>query len=58
MKLATFNINNVNRRLANLLRWLKEAKQDVICLQELNCRDDEAELLAKAALLPSWRRAP
>lgn len=35
MKLATFNINSVNRRLPNLLAWLKKAKPDVVCLQEL-----------------------
>jgi exonuclease III len=28
MKIATFNINNVNRRLPNLLAWLKVAKPD------------------------------
>jgi exodeoxyribonuclease-3 len=35
VKVATFNINNVNRRLPNLLAWLKKAKPDVACLQEL-----------------------
>lgn len=35
MKIATFNINNVNARLPNLLAWLKAAKPDVVCLQEL-----------------------
>ena len=40
MKIATFNINNVNRRLPNLLQWLKTAKPDVVCLQELKCTDD------------------
>jgi exodeoxyribonuclease-3 len=35
VKIATFNINNVNRRLGNLLEWLKEAEPDVVCLQEL-----------------------
>jgi exodeoxyribonuclease-3 len=34
MKIATFNINNVNKRLANLLEWLEEASPDVACLQE------------------------
>ena len=33
MKIATFNINNVNRRLPNLLRWLKRAKPDIVCVQ-------------------------
>ena len=35
MKIASFNINNVNRRLPLLLKWLKEAKPDIVCLQEL-----------------------
>ena len=41
MKIATFNINNVNRRLPNLLRWLRAEKPDVVCLQELKAADDE-----------------
>jgi exodeoxyribonuclease III len=39
MKIATFNINNVNRRLPNLLNWLEAAKPDVVCLQELKVED-------------------
>jgi exodeoxyribonuclease-3 len=39
MKIATFNINNVNRRLPNLLRWLESARPDVVCLQELKAAD-------------------
>jgi exodeoxyribonuclease III len=35
VKIATFNINNVNRRLGNLLRWLDTAAPDIVCLQEL-----------------------
>ncbi len=35
MKIATFNINNINKRLENLLAWLAQAKPDVVCLQEL-----------------------
>ncbi len=35
MLIATFNVNNVNRRLGNLLDWLVERKPDVACLQEL-----------------------
>ena len=41
MKIATFNINNVNRRLPNLLAWLGEAAPDVVCLQELKASDAE-----------------
>jgi len=39
MKIASFNINNVNRRLPNLLRWLELARPDVVCLQELKAED-------------------
>jgi exodeoxyribonuclease-3 len=39
MKIATFNINNVNKRLGNLLDWLRVAKPDVVCLQELKAAD-------------------
>ncbi|UYQ95600.1 exodeoxyribonuclease III [Chitinophaga horti] len=35
LKIATYNINGVNGRLPLLLRWLKEAKPDIVCLQEL-----------------------
>ena len=35
MKIATYNVNGVNGRLPVLLRWLREAKPDVVCLQEL-----------------------
>ena len=41
MKIATFNINNINRRLPNLLAWLRAAKPDVVCLQELKATDAE-----------------
>ena len=41
MKIATFNINNINKRLANLLAWLRMAKPDVVCLQELKAADRE-----------------
>ena len=35
MRIATFNVNGVNARLAALLRWLEESEPDVACLQEL-----------------------
>jgi exodeoxyribonuclease-3 len=35
VKVATFNINNINKRLSNLLAWLAKAQPDVVCLQEL-----------------------
>jgi exodeoxyribonuclease-3 len=34
VKIATFNINNINKRLNNLLSWLAKAEPDVVSLQE------------------------
>ncbi len=39
MKIATFNVNNVVRRLPNLLDWLQASEPDVVCLQELKAID-------------------
>ena len=39
MKIATFNINNVNKRLDNLLAWLADGQPDIVCLQELKAED-------------------
>ena len=57
MKIATFNINNVNKRLANLLAWLDAAAPDVVCLQELKAADREFPdaAIAKAGYRAVWR---
>jgi exodeoxyribonuclease-3 len=57
MKIATFNINNVNRRLPNLLRWLRSAKPDVVALQELKSTDADfpIEAIGKAGYGAVWR---
>ena len=57
MKVATFNINNVNRRLPNLLRWLAQAKPDIVCLQELKAADSDFPLRAinQAGYGAVWR---
>ena len=41
MKIATFNINNINKRLDNFIEWLRAEKPDVACLQELKATDAE-----------------
>ena len=57
MKIATFNINNVNKRLRNLVAWLENAKPDVVCLQELKATDSEFPLTAleRAGYGGVWR---
>ncbi|WP_256010366.1 DNA ligase D [Desertivirga xinjiangensis] len=41
MKIATYNINGINGRLEILLRWLKEAQPDIVCLQELKSENNK-----------------
>nr|CAD6616226.1 exodeoxyribonuclease III [Rhizobium sp. Khangiran2] len=41
MKIATFNVNGVNGRIDILLRWLDEARPDVVCLQELKAPQEK-----------------
>jgi len=57
MKIATFNINNVNKRLANLLHWLRTANPDIVCLQELKASDSEfpGAAIKKAGYGAAWR---
>ena len=57
MKIATFNVNNINKRLANLLDWLRTTKPDVVSLQELKAADSEfpEAALAKAGYGAAWR---
>jgi exodeoxyribonuclease-3 len=50
MKIATFNVNGVNGRLPLLLRWLEEAKPDVVCLQELKAPQERFPDAAVAAV--------
>ena len=39
VKIATFNVNGVNQRLANLRAWLDATAPDAVCLQEIKCTD-------------------
>jgi len=57
MKIATFNVNNINKRLANLLHWLRTAKPDVVSLQELKAANAEfpQAALAKVGYGAAWR---
>ena len=57
MKIASFNINDINRRLTNLLKWLGEAEPDIVCLQELKAADAEfpAKAIHQAGYHAVWR---
>ncbi len=60
LKIATFNINGIRARQANLLAWLEREKPDIVCLQELKAADFPTQQLAEAGYgslflgQPSW----
>lgn len=58
--IATLNINNVNKRLQNLLAWLSKSKPDVVCLQELKAAQGEfpAGALRAAGYKAVWIGEP
>jgi exodeoxyribonuclease-3 len=39
MRIATYNVNGIRSRIANLLEWLQREQPDVACLQELKAPD-------------------
>ena len=41
MRIVTYNVNGIGARLPNLLRWLGEARPDVVCLQELKAPQEK-----------------
>lgn len=49
MRIASFNVNGVVRRLANLLDWLAVARPDIVCLQELKVAEPDFPEAALAA---------
>ena len=57
MKIATFNVNNIRRRLPNLLDWMRETSPDVVCVQELKATDAEFPIAASqdAGYEAIWR---
>lgn len=60
MKVATFNINGINTRLASLIDWLEDRSPDVVCLQELKAPDHRFPAAALEALgyAGVWRGEP
>jgi len=57
VRIATFNVNDVNKRLPNLLEWLAETAPDAVCLQELKAEDGRfpAAALERAGYGAVWR---
>ena len=57
MKIATYNVNGVNGRLPVLLRWLKEAQPDIVCLQELKAPQEQIPPRSYSSLGPDTARS-
>ena len=49
MRIATFNVNSLRRRLPIVLAWLEAQRPDVLCLQETKVQDAEFPALELAA---------
>ena len=49
MKVATWNVNGIRARAAQVREWLERERPDVVCLQELK---------AEASQIPEQCRAP
>jgi exodeoxyribonuclease-3 len=56
MRIATYNVNGVNGRLEVLLRWLGEARPDIVTLQELKAPHERfpAEAITAAGYEAIW----
>ncbi len=50
MRLASFNVNSLRARLANVLEWLSDSGPDVALLQEIKCETDSFPRLEIEAL--------
>ena len=46
MKIATWNVNSIRTRLAQVLKWLDQEKPDLLCLQETKVDDPQFPLEA------------
>jgi exodeoxyribonuclease-3 len=55
VKIATYNVNGINGRLEILLRWLKEDKPDVVCLQELKSASFPEKEISRAGYGAVWQ---
>ncbi len=58
LRVVTWNINSVRLRHDQVARFVEEAQPDVVCLQEIKCRDGEFPTRAFADMgLPHLRIA-
>jgi exodeoxyribonuclease-3 len=46
MKIVSWNINSLRKRLDRLFAWLEKTQPDIVCLQETKCTDEQFPELA------------
>lgn len=56
MRIATWNVNDINKRLALLLAWLETTQPDIVALQELKCTQSAfpVEVIRDAGFESLW----
>ncbi|NKB82047.1 MAG: exodeoxyribonuclease III [Nitrospirales bacterium] len=50
MKIATFNVNSIRKRLSIVIQWLHHHQPDVLCLQETKAQDSDFPVEALSGL--------
>lgn len=57
VKIATYNVNSIRRRLPIVLKWLEDHRPDVMCLQETKVQDSDfpADAFREIGYHPSFR---
>jgi exodeoxyribonuclease-3 len=57
MKIATYNVNSIRKRLPIVLKWLGDHRPDVLCLQETKVQDSDfpADAIRDAGYNASFR---
>src|SRR5206468_12564372 len=49
MKIATWNVNGIRAREAQLCDWVERDRPDIVCLQEIKARPDQVPERCKLA---------
>jgi exodeoxyribonuclease-3 len=59
-RIASYNINGINSRLPVLLRWLEDARPEIVLLQELKCTDEAfpAQAIEALGYQAIWKGQP
>jgi exodeoxyribonuclease-3 len=54
MKIATWNVNGIRKRHAEVIEWIDREAPDVVCLQEIKASAEQVPALLVDAVTPSY----